>query len=78
LRQVAEFMAFLKFRMRLRPTATLDDAQLAALYAADADEDQALSEAGLAEYVQGLCQEDVHDRATEFLSEIGRKIKQVA
>jgi hypothetical protein len=58
LRQVAEFVEFLKFRMRLQPTSTLDEAQLAALYAAGADEDQALAEAGLAEYVRGLCQED--------------------
>ena len=56
--QVAEFVAFLKFRARLQPIPTLDEAQLATLYAAFAQEDQALAEEGLAEYVHGLCQED--------------------
>ncbi len=58
LAQVAEFVAFLKFRARLQPISTLDEAQLATLYAAFAEEDQALAEEGLAEYVHGLCQED--------------------
>jgi len=56
--QVVEFVAFLKFRTRLKPLSTLDEAQLATLYAACAEEDQALVEEGLAEYVHGLCQED--------------------
>jgi hypothetical protein len=56
--QVAEFVAFLKFRTRLQPLSPLDEAQLATLYAAFAEEDQALAEEGLAEYGHGLCQED--------------------
>jgi hypothetical protein len=56
--QVAEFVAFLKFRTRFQHPSTLDEAQLAKLYAAFAEEDQALAEEGLAEYVHGLCQED--------------------
>ena len=56
--QVAEFLAFLKFRARLQPMLKLDEAQLATLYAACAEEDQALAEAGMAEYLHGLCQED--------------------
>lgn len=56
--QVAEFVAFLKFRTRLQSLSTLDEAQLATLYAACAEEDQALAEEGLAEYRYGLCQED--------------------
>ena len=56
--QVAEFVAFLKFRTRFQPPSALDEAQLAKLYAAFAEEDQALAEEGLAEYVHGLCQED--------------------
>ena len=56
--QVAEFMAFLKFRTRLQPMPTLTEAQLATLYAACAEEDRALAEEGMAEYVHGLCQED--------------------
>jgi hypothetical protein len=57
--QVAEFVAFLKFRARLQPIPTLDEAELATLYATCAEEDRALAEEGLAEYVRGLCQEDV-------------------
>jgi hypothetical protein len=56
--QVAEFLAFLKFRARLQPMPELDEAQLATLYAACADEDRALADEGMADYVQGLCQED--------------------
>ena len=56
--QVTEFLAFLKFRTRLQPMPALDEAQLAILYAAGAEEDRALAEAGMAEYMQGLCQED--------------------
>lgn len=58
LSQVAEFVAFLKFRARLQPMLALDEAQLATLYTACAEEDRALAEEGLAEYVHGLCQED--------------------
>jgi hypothetical protein len=57
--QVAEFLAFLKFRARLQPIPELDEAQLATLYAACAEEDRALAEEGMADYVHGLCQEDV-------------------
>jgi len=57
--QVAEFLAFLKFRAQLRSMLELDDAQLATLYAAGAEEDRILAEAGMADYVRGLCQEDV-------------------
>lgn len=59
LAQVAEFVAFLKFRARLQPMPALADAQLATLYAACAEEDRALAEEGMAEYMHGLCQEDV-------------------
>jgi hypothetical protein len=56
--QVAEFLAFLKFRARLQPMAALDEVQLATLYTACAEEDRALAEEGMMEYVHGLCQED--------------------
>ena len=58
LAQVAEFMAFLKFRARFQPMPALADTQLATLYAACAEEDRALAEEGMEEYVHGLCQED--------------------
>jgi hypothetical protein len=57
--EVAEFLAFLKFRARFQPTPKFDEAQLATLYQACAEEDQMLAEAGMAEYMYGLCQEDV-------------------
>jgi hypothetical protein len=56
--QVAEFLAFLKFRARLQPRPELDETQFATLYAACAEEDRVLAEEGMAEYVHGLCQED--------------------
>ena len=59
LTQVAEFVAFLKFRARLQPMPELDETQLATLYAACAEEDRVLAEEGMAEYTHGLCQEDV-------------------
>ena len=57
--QVAAFLAFLKLRVRLQPMPELSEAQLATLYTACAEEDRVLAEAGMAEYVHGLCQEDV-------------------
>jgi hypothetical protein len=57
--QVAEFLAFLKLRARLQPRLELDETQLATLYAACAEEDRVLAEEGMADYVHGLCQEDV-------------------
>jgi len=59
LAQVAEFLTFLKFRARLQPMPALGEAQLATLYAACAEEDRELAEEGMAEYMHGLCQEDV-------------------
>lgn len=56
--QVTEFVALLKFRARLQPMPALDEAQLAVLYAACADGDRALAEAGMAEYRHGLYHED--------------------
>jgi outer membrane protein assembly factor BamD (BamD/ComL family) len=58
LEQVAEYMAFLKFRARHRTTPLLDEAQLAALYAEFADEDRELAEEGMSDYVKGLLRED--------------------
>ena len=58
LAEVVEFLAFLKFRARLQPMPKLDEAQLATLYQACAEEDQTLAEAGMPEYMHGLCQEE--------------------
>ena len=58
LRQVAEYMAFLRFRTRIRPMPELDETQLAVLYAEFADEDRELAEEGIADYAEGLVKED--------------------
>jgi hypothetical protein len=55
--EVAAFLAFLKFRARFQPMPKFDEAQLSTVYQADAEEDQTLAEAGMAEYMYGLCQE---------------------
>lgn len=58
LKQVAEYVAFLKFRARLRPIPALDETQLAALYTDFAVEDRELAEEGLSDHVEGLRKED--------------------
>lgn len=58
LRQIAEYMAFLRFRTRIRPMPELDETQLAVLYAEFADEDRNLAEEGIADYAEGLVKED--------------------
>ncbi len=54
--RVAEYVAFLKFRARRKPA--LDEARLTVLYAEFADEDRQLAEEGMADYINGLTQED--------------------
>jgi len=56
LRQVAEYLEFLKFRERRE--IDLDESELAALYAEFGDEDRELAEVGLAEYASNLESED--------------------
>ena len=59
LRQVAEYLEFLKFRERQRHDSQFDDTELEALYAEFADEDRKLAEVGLAEYAANLECEDL-------------------
>ncbi len=54
LRQVADFLEFLKFRNRFKHKSHLDDNEIAALYGEFADEDRELAEAGLNEYAADL------------------------
>ena len=63
--QVAELLAFLRFRARLQPMSKLDETPLATLYTKCAKEDQALAEAGMAEYMHGLYQEDTRGLAKD-------------
>ena len=58
LQQVAEYLAFLKFRDRTRVKSSLDETQLAALYVESSDEDRLLAEGGMEEYAKGLLAED--------------------
>lgn len=58
LTQVEEFVTFLRFRARLIRTEVRDMVDLAALYAADADEDRALADEGLGAYLEHLQRED--------------------
>jgi hypothetical protein len=58
LEQVAEYVAFLRFRARLAPVFVIDAAELATLYGEFADEDRALAEEGLEDYRIQLHAED--------------------
>ena len=57
LKQVAEYLAFLKYRAQGKPRV-VDESQLAALYAEFAEEDRALAEEGMSDYAEGLSKED--------------------
>lgn len=57
LQQVAEFIAFLKFRDKRR-RVVIDPAQLASLTTEFAEEDRILAEAGISDYAAMLAQED--------------------
>jgi hypothetical protein len=58
LEQVADFVAFLKFRDSRHVPAILDPTQMANLFAEFADEDHALANAGMSDYAAMLEQED--------------------
>jgi hypothetical protein len=58
LAQLTEFLAFLKFRARLKTLPGLEETQLATLYAEFAEEDRELAEEGIADYASALLQED--------------------
>jgi hypothetical protein len=57
LQQVADFIAFLKFRDKRR-RVVLDPAQLAPLKTEFAEEDRVLAETGMSDYAAMLTQED--------------------
>jgi hypothetical protein len=58
LQQVADFIAFLKFRDRHHRRISLDPMQLAAFFTEFADEDRGLAEEGMDDYIAILHQED--------------------
>ena len=59
LEQVAEYVAFLKFRARVARMPALEETQLAALYSEFSDEDRKLAEEGVSDYAAGLAKEDI-------------------
>jgi hypothetical protein len=58
LQQVADFIAFLKFRNQRHHQAISNPKQMGALFAEFAEEDRALAEAGMGDYAVMLQQED--------------------
>ena len=58
IQQVADYVAFLRFRARMTPLPVVDATHLGPLYAEFADEDRALAEEGLDEYRAQLHGED--------------------
>jgi hypothetical protein len=59
LEQVDEYISFMRRRQRVAPPP-LDTERLAALYAEFAEEDRALAEEGMGEYLDRLRAEDAH------------------
>ena len=59
LQQVAEFLAFLKFRARITMAPVINEVQAASLYTEFAEEDRVLAEDGMFDYANGLRKEDV-------------------
>ncbi len=58
LEQVAEYLAFLKFRARRAEIPPFDKEQIASLYAEFAAEDRLVAEEGMSDYYNGLISED--------------------
>jgi hypothetical protein len=58
LAEVADYLAYLRFRARSHSVPAIDTGQMAALYAEAAEEDRELAEAGMADYAEGLAKED--------------------
>ncbi|HXU35353.1 MAG TPA: hypothetical protein VN937_03250 [Blastocatellia bacterium] len=58
LEQLAQFLAFIKYRSRVTTVPSLDERQLAALYAECAEEDRDLAEEGISDYAVALARED--------------------
>ncbi len=59
LKQVAKYVAFLRFQSRVNSMPALDEVKMASLYAGFADEDSELAEEGMLDYITGLKKEDV-------------------
>lgn len=58
LRQVAEYLSFLRFRSRFQRKTSIDEKRLAQLYAEFSNEDRELAEEGIEDYNKDLLSED--------------------
>ena len=58
LREVVEYVAFVKFRSRFMPLPSVDEEELTKLYGEFAEEDRQLAEEGITDYTNGLAKED--------------------
>ena len=58
LRQVAEFLDYLKFKEKNKRPRQFDEPEIAKLYQEFGEEDRELSESGLADYKENLNSED--------------------
>jgi hypothetical protein len=56
--QIAEYLAFLRFRSRVKSMPPLNETELASLYAEFEDEDREFAEQGMSDYAQRLRDED--------------------
>lgn len=58
LRQVAEYLSFLRFRSRVQRKTSINEKRLAELYAEFSTDDRQLAEEGIEDYNKGLLAED--------------------
>ena len=58
LREIADYLAYLRFRARAHAVPRSDSSQLAAIYGEFGEEDRNLAEDGMADYERGLRLED--------------------
>jgi hypothetical protein len=58
LEEIADYLAFLKFRARARAAPSPDESEMAALCREFGEEDRQLAEEGIEEYAAGLAAED--------------------
>ena len=56
--QIADYIAFLKFRNRHKILSVVEESKLASLYAEFADEDRELAEIGMSDFFEELKKED--------------------
>ena len=58
LRQVAEYLSFLRFRSRVQRKTSINEKRLAELYTKFSDDDRQLAEEGIEDYKNDLFAED--------------------